>query len=103
MFNNSFFFLNRAVYEIMWKNAAEQSRTETKIRRMRIACWIAKATGKHSENVILIAFPVQQWLKERASLLHYSSFRKITTGRHILAYVNTECSDGRHAKLQIYT
>jgi hypothetical protein len=41
------------------------------IRRMRIACWISKATDTHSEYVILIAFPLQ-WLHERASMLHYT-------------------------------
>jgi len=35
------------------------------IWRMRIA----KATGKHTEHVILIAFLLQQWLQERASVL----------------------------------
>jgi hypothetical protein len=39
---------------------------------MRIACWIPKATDTHSEYVILIAFPLQKWLRERASLLHYT-------------------------------
>jgi hypothetical protein len=42
------------------------------IRRMRIACWITEPTDKHSEYVILIAFPLQQWLRERASLLRYT-------------------------------
>ena len=42
------------------------------IWRMRIACWIPKATHTHSEYVILVAFPPQQWLHERASLLHYT-------------------------------
>jgi len=28
---------------------------------MRIAYWIPKATNIHSEYVILIAFPLQQW------------------------------------------
>jgi len=28
--------------------------------RMRIACWIPKATNTHSEYVILIAFPRQK-------------------------------------------
>jgi hypothetical protein len=32
------------------------------VRRMRIARWIPKATGTHSEYVILFAFPLQQWL-----------------------------------------
>jgi hypothetical protein len=36
---------------------------------MRIACWIPKATNTHSEYVILIAFPQQQWLHERAAML----------------------------------
>jgi len=37
--------------------------------RPRIACWITESVGIHSEYVILIAFPGQQWLRERALLL----------------------------------
>jgi len=40
--------------------------------RMRIACWITKATNTHSEYVILIAFPLQQWLHERSSMSRYT-------------------------------
>jgi hypothetical protein len=36
------------------------------IGRMRFACWIPKTTNTHSEYVILIAFPLQQLLHERA-------------------------------------
>ena len=39
----------RAVYEIMWKNTVESGRTHTTIWRMRIVCWIPKATNPHSE------------------------------------------------------
>jgi len=39
---------------------------------MRFAGWITKATNTRSENVILIAFPLQQWLRERASMLRYT-------------------------------
>jgi hypothetical protein len=35
-------------------------------RRMRIECWITKATDTNSEYTILIAFPIQHWLHERA-------------------------------------
>ena len=42
------------------------------IWRMRIAYWVTKATNTHSEYVILIAFPLQQWLCERASMLRYT-------------------------------
>jgi hypothetical protein len=38
-------------------------------RRMRLACCITKATDTYSQYVTLIAFPLQQWLRERASVL----------------------------------
>ena len=60
------FYENRAVYEIMWKNIVERGRPQMAIWRMHVACWISKATDTHSEYVILIAFPLQQWLRERA-------------------------------------
>jgi len=42
--------------------------------RMRIACWIPKATHTHTHlpYVILIAFPLQTMLQERASVLRYT-------------------------------
>jgi len=36
---------------------------------MRIACWIPKAKSTHSEYVKLIAFSLQQWWQDRASVL----------------------------------
>jgi hypothetical protein len=63
-----FIFENVAVYG-KWENIAERSRPQMTIWRMRIACWIPKATNTHSEYVILIAFPLQQSLYERASML----------------------------------
>ena len=39
---------------------------------MRFARWINEAADTHSEHVILIAFPRQQWLRERASMLGYT-------------------------------
>jgi hypothetical protein len=36
---------------------------------MNIACWITKATNAHPEYVILIDFPLQQWLQEGASMI----------------------------------
>jgi len=40
---------------------------------MRTGCGITKATDTHSEYVILIAFPLQQWLRESASTLRHTS------------------------------
>jgi hypothetical protein len=56
----------------MWKNIVEPDRPQMTVSRMRIACWIPKATNTHSEYVILIAFPLHQWLHERASMLRYT-------------------------------
>jgi len=39
---------------------------------MSIACWIPNAINRHSQYVIIIAFPLQQWLEKRASLLRYT-------------------------------
>ena len=46
-----------------------QAADDNMIRRMRITCWIPKATDAHSEFVILIAFVLQQWAIERALML----------------------------------
>ena len=64
---------NHAVYEIMWKNSLEPDRPRMTVIRMRIACWIPKATNTYPEYVILIAFPQQEWLHERHSLLPHST------------------------------
>ena len=42
----------------MWENIVEWDRPQMAIWRMRIACWVTKATNKHSEYVILVAFPI---------------------------------------------
>jgi hypothetical protein len=39
---------------------------------MCTACWITKATDTHSEHVIFIAFPQQQWLCKHTSVLCYT-------------------------------
>jgi len=41
---------------------------------MHFVCWITKATYAHSEYVILITFPLQAWLSERATILRYTYF-----------------------------
>ena len=51
--------------------AAKQATGDNIIRRMGIACWITKATEKHAEYVVHIAFPWQKWLCERNSVLRY--------------------------------
>ena len=55
----------------MWKNIVNRGRP---IWRMRIACWIPKATNTHSSFILLIAFPPQQWLQESYSVLRYINF-----------------------------
>ena len=36
---------------------------------IHIECWIHKLINTYSEYVIFIAFPLQQWLHKRTSLL----------------------------------
>ena len=58
----------------MWKKYSlpRQTTDDNIIRSMRFACLITNATGTHSENVILIVFPRQQMVRERASMLRYT-------------------------------
>jgi len=68
MFSN-FFFENRPVYETKCKNIVQPGRPQMTIWCMHITRWINEVTDTHSEYVILIAFPLLQWLRERASML----------------------------------
>ena len=51
---------------------ARGARNDVTIWRIRVACWIVKATDPHLEYVILSSFLRQQRLGERASVLCYA-------------------------------
>jgi hypothetical protein len=65
----------------MWKYTVERDGPQMTIWRMRIACRIPMLANKHTGCIDLIAFPQQQWLYERASMLRYTyegnSIRKL--------------------------
>jgi len=70
--SSNIFFKNRTVYKIMWKNTVKGGRSQMTILRMRIACWIPKATNTltlcntHSFSTTIL------WLHECASVLRYA-------------------------------
>jgi hypothetical protein len=57
----------------MWEKLLQPDRPKMTIWRMRIACWVTKAKDAHSEYAIFIALPRPQWLRERASMLCYTT------------------------------
>jgi hypothetical protein len=59
--------------------------------RMHIACWIPKTTNTLSEYVMLMAFPLQQWLHEHASVLRCKYIACIVT--HIKNSQSMLCSE----------
>ena len=77
---NTHFMFNNFFPKIMpfmrqcGKNVVERGRLQMATYRMRIPCWIHKATNTHSDCVTRIAFPLQQWLHEIASVLLYMYF-----------------------------
>jgi len=84
------FFEIPPVYEIIWKGTVELDRPQVTIWRIRIACWIAKATNAHSDCVMVIALPRQKGLRERARVrpskmkhnhLRSSPYRAVNTLR----------------------
>ena len=54
------------------EKTVEPERPQMATWRMRISRCVPQATNTHSQYVILIAFPLQQWFHERASMLHYT-------------------------------
>ena len=55
----------------------DPNRQQMKIWSMLIAHYITKARNTHSEYVTLIAFPLKQWLHERASMLRYTHIARL--------------------------
>jgi hypothetical protein len=53
--------------------------------RMRKTCWVPKATHTLLENVMFIAFPLQQWLEERALMLRYTYINCLVNNRILAA------------------
>jgi hypothetical protein len=64
----------------MWKNgtAGQAENYNMAYAHCMLDCWIPKTTNTHSQYVMLIAFSLQQWLHESASMLHFDNpFYKI--------------------------
>jgi hypothetical protein len=62
---------------------------------MRIACWIPKATNTHTGCVIVIAFPLEQWLHEGVAMLRYTYIACRVLLRDAASYYRTGNSDTR--------
>ena len=62
----------------MWKHIVEPGRPQMAVWRMRIACWIPKATN--TQYVILIALPLQQWLQEPCIIVRYAYIVLLSLG-----------------------
>jgi hypothetical protein len=77
--NQDIYFMLKTFFQkscLLWDNVEyygkdRQARDDIKVWRMHIACWIVKATDTQLEYATLVAFPLQQWLDESASILHY--------------------------------
>jgi len=57
---------------LLWGNMEKYCADDNIIRRMRFSCRITKDTNTHTEYAMLIVFPWQQWLCERAWILRYT-------------------------------
>jgi hypothetical protein len=81
---------------LLWDNAekysrAQQSRDDHIIWPMRFACGISKVTDTHSEYVILIAFPHQQCLQERAAVSRYKNISRLVNSISLNSCLNETC------------
>jgi len=60
--------------------------------RLRIACWIPRATNTPSGCVIIIYFPLQQCSHERASMSGYIYIVGVTVFLHVVTQANHICN-----------
>jgi hypothetical protein len=83
MLNN--FFFNHAVHEIMWENTVVRGGPRITILLMRNPRSNPQSMNTHTQYVILIAFPLQQWFRERALMLPYTSVTCLVSSLSLLA------------------
>ena len=75
------------------ENCLEPDRPQMTIWRLRIACWVPKATNTHPECVIHIAFQLQQWLRQRVSVVGHTyiarpvKFRLFATSVYLITNI----------------
>jgi hypothetical protein len=89
----------RTLYPL-WVNVekccgAGESTNDNITQRMRIACWICKATNTYSEYAVLIAFPQPQWLHECALMfvfyIHCLPCLLFMFGNRLLHACSSQC------------
>jgi hypothetical protein len=78
------------------KNSVELGGPRITKKQIHIACCITETTNTHSELVIIIMFPQQQWLHESLSMLSYMFITCLLW----YPYINiSELHDANRAKL----
>jgi hypothetical protein len=89
----TFFRKSHRLWDNVKKNIVQPGRPQMTVWRMRIACWITKASDTHSECVILIVFPLQQRFIV-TSYVHFRScyFTKTPPAPHVNIKIRPEYS-----------
>jgi len=85
MLNNFFFFFKCAIYETMWKNIVQQETHRWKYGTCTYHAGYLRLQNAHTRCIILIAFPLQQWLHERTSMLRDTYIACLVKHNHDLA------------------
>jgi hypothetical protein len=95
---NTYFISNIFFYRkscLLWnnvKNTVESGMSQMTVWHIHIACWITKARDRYSEYVKLIAYPLQQWLKERISALRYTYIVYLVSGEYsVITFTKLLC------------
>ena len=70
---------------------------------MAISWWIAKTTQKQTGRVILIVFPLQQWLYASASTLRLLLLLLLTVSEFIPGGSVLQCKTGQYNPVQFNT
>jgi hypothetical protein len=82
MFSNVFICFHPPKSCRLWDNVEVyctfgQAADAVIIRHMCFACWLTKVTDAHTEYVVLLTFPRQQWWLERALTVTYTNIASL--------------------------
>jgi hypothetical protein len=86
----------------MWENMVERGRPQMKYGTCALHAGYVRLQI-HSRCVIFVAFPQQQWLHERASMLHYTQITWLVSINPLTPELNPSAQRGAHHVTRLNT
>jgi hypothetical protein len=81
---------------------ARQAVDDYIIWRMRLACWVNEATDTHSEYVIFLVLPLQQWFSRLCLNITFTRTFPVLLIYHVDIWLHVATTSGHPQAVKIY-